>query len=298
MSSIKLLTILFCELEKHKFGHKRQFENGTMYAPFDLITRITEAPASDSKYQIFADFMEAEYGYVGVNYGLFLDTRTVRTVQNNFICRRRGLPDEWRSIYQRENYAADDYCLVMGAHTSKPILQSSFYRLLDEDALPTNFAKVVSGVRNFVSSGVVLPLEANGIRGIVGLLDPAGDSTKHDARFERDRPIIQSLANYLHQCTDWSEEVVNQLGLSEMNLRVLQLKAKGLRIKEILHIIERDNPKTVENHMLRLRMKLGTRNDMETVQRAARLGLLKDDGLDNGEPLPTSISALFNQSPG
>lgn len=83
-----------------------------------------------------------------------------------------------------------------------------------------------------------------------------------------------------------------------MNLRLLQLKAKGLRVKEIMHIIERDNRKTVENHMLRLRMKLGTRNDMETVQPAARLGLLKDDGLDVGETLPTFIKSLAPQSLG
>lgn len=268
-----------------------------MYAPFDLVTQITKAPTLDAKYQLFADFMEAEYGYVGVNYGLFLDTRTVRAIHNNHLSKRRGLPDEWRSIYQREKYALDDYGMLMGALTSKPILQSNFYRLLDEDELPSNFAKVVGGVRNFVSSGVVLPLKANGIRGIVGLFDPSRDITKHDSRFERERSVIQTLANHLHQCADWSEEAVSQLGLSEMNLRVLQLKAKGLRIKEILHIIERDNPKTVENHMLRLRMKLGTRNDMETIQRAARLGLLKEDGLENGEPLPASISALLHQSP-
>ncbi|CUH53051.1 hypothetical protein SAMN04488037_103302 [Shimia marina] len=48
--------------------------------------------------------------------------------------------------------------------------------------------------------------------------------------------------------------------------------------------------------MLSLRMKLATRNYMETVQRAARLGLRTDDGLDVGETLPALISSLAPQS--
>lgn len=255
------------------------------------MAQIAEAPSLDAKYQLFSSFMRAEYGYVGVNYGLFLDTRSLHTIHNNHLSKRQGLPDEWRRIYQRNKYALDDYGMRMGALTRQPILQSSFYRLLDEDELPANFARVVGGVRNFVSSGVVLPLETNGIRGIVGLFDPSGDISRHDARFERERSVIQTLANQLHLCADWSEEVIHQMGLSEMNLRVLRLKAQGLRVKEILHFIERDNPKTVDNHMLRVRKILGTRNDMESVQRAAKLGLLKEDGIID-EPLPAWCKAL------
>lgn len=256
------------------------------------MTEITEAPTLDAKYQLFAGFMEAEYGYVGVNYGLFLDTRSLHAIHNNHLSKRSGLPDEWREIYQRNNYAQDDFGMRMGALTRQPILQSSFYRLLDEDELPSNFARVVGGVRNFVSCGVVLPLEGNGIRGIVGLFDPSGDSITHDARFERDRPIIHTLANHLHRCSDWSGEVITQMGLSEMNLQVLRLKAQGLRVKEILHEIQRDNPKTVDNHMQRVRKALGTRNDMETVHRAAKLGLLNEDSLDAQEISPQLYDAL------
>ncbi|MDE4229073.1 autoinducer binding domain-containing protein [Phaeobacter gallaeciensis] len=257
-----------------------------------MINDITEAPTLDAKYQLFAGFMAAEYGYVGVNYGLFLDTRSLHAIHNNHVSKRSGLPDEWREIYQRNNYALDDFGMRMGALTRKPILQSSFYRLLDEDELPGNFARVVGGVRNFVSSGVVLPLEANGVRGIVGLFDPSGDIVKHDARFNRDRPIIQALANHLHLCSDWSNDVITQMGLSEMNLKVLRLKAQGLRVKEILYEIQRENPKTVDNHMQRVRKALGTRNDMETVQRAAKLGLLKEGGLHAQEISPQLHDAL------
>lgn len=263
-----------------------------MPAPLDLITQITEAPTLDAKYQLFAGFMEAEYGYVGVNYGLFLDTRSLHAIHNNHVSKRSGLPDEWRDIYQRNNYALDDFGMRMGALTRRPILQSSFYRLLENEELPGNFARVVDGVRNFVSSGVVIPLEANGVKGIVGLFDPSGDIVKHDARFERDRPIIQTLANHLHLCSDWSNDVITQMGLSDLNLQVLRLKAQGLRVKEILFEIQRDNPKTVDNHMLRVRKALGTRNDMETVQRAAKLGLLKEDGLDAQDAAPEYYNSL------
>lgn len=263
-----------------------------MFAPFDVMRDIAEAPTLDAKYQLFSRFMEAEYGYVGVNYGLFLDTRSLHAIHHNHLSKRKGLPDEWRAIYQRNNFALDDYGMRIGALTSKPMLQSSYYRQLDHGELPANFARVISGVRNFVSSGVILPLDNNGFRGIVGLFDPSGDITKHDARFERDRHIIQALANQLHQYSDWSEEVVTQMGFSDMNLRVLRLKARGLKVKEILHIIERDNPKTVDNHMLRVRKLLGTRNDMESIHRAAKLGLLADDMLDEEVALPDWCASL------
>lgn len=263
-----------------------------MHAPLDLITQITEASGLDAKYQLFAGFMEAEYGYVGVNYGLFLDTRSLHAIHNNHVSKRTGLPDEWRKIYQRNNYALDDFGMRMGALAHQPILQSSFYRLLDEDELPGNFARVVDGVRNFVSCGVVLPLEGKGLKGIIGLFDPSGDSVKHDARFERDRPVIQALTNHLHLSSDWSGEVIAQMGLSNMNLQVLRLKAQGLRVKEILYEIQRDNPKTVDNHMQRVRKALGTRNDMETVHRAAKLGLLKEDALHAKEVSPRLYDSL------
>jgi len=263
-----------------------------MHAPLDLLTQITEAPTLDAKYQLFAGFMEAEYGYVGVNYGLFLDTRSLHAIHNNHVSKRSGLPDEWREIYQRNNYALDDFGMRMGALAQQPILQSSFYRLLDEDELPQNFARVVDGVRNFVSCGVVLPLEGNGLKGIIGLFDPSGESAKHDARFERDRPVIQTLANHLHLSSDWSNEVIAQMGLSSLNLQVLRLKAQGLRVKEILYEIQRENPKTVDNHMQRVRKALGTRNDMETVHRAAKLGLLKEESLHAKDVSPRLYDAL------
>ncbi|ABF61940.1 transcriptional regulator, LuxR family (plasmid) [Ruegeria sp. TM1040] len=263
-----------------------------MYAPLDLIRDITDAPTLDAKYKVFSGFMEAEYGYVGVNYGLFLDTRSLHAIHNNHVSKRSGLPNEWREIYQRNNYALDDYGMRMGALTRKPILQSSFYRALDANELPENFARVVGGVRNFVSSGVVIPLQANGMRGIIGLFDPSGDILKHDARFERDRTTIQTLANYLHMCSDWSDDIIVQMGLSEMNLKVLRLKAQGLRMKEILYEIQRDNPKTIHSHMQRVRRALGTRNDMETVQRAAKLGLLKEDSFPVHQVSPQLYDAL------
>ncbi|WP_144432577.1 hypothetical protein [Shimia marina] len=120
--------------------------------------QITRAPALDARYKVFAGCMEAEYGYYGVSHGQFLDTRPVRAIHNNHRSKRKGLPDEWY-IYQLEDYALDDYGMLMGPLTTKPIRQSNFYRLLDEDELPSNFAKAVGEVRNFVSSGVVFSAE-------------------------------------------------------------------------------------------------------------------------------------------
>ncbi|NIZ13397.1 autoinducer binding domain-containing protein [Phaeobacter sp. HF9A] len=263
-----------------------------MNAPFDLMVDITEAPSLDAKYEIFSNFIKSEYGYIGVNYVLFTDTRSLETIHGNHASKRSGLPDEWREIYQRNNYARDDLGMRMGALGHKPMLQSSFYRLLHEEKLPPNIARVVSGVRDFVSSGVVIPLEANGIRAVVGLYDTSGIIANHDARFAKRWPVIQTLANHLHLSSDWSSDLITQMGLSEMNLKVLRLKAQGLRVKEILYEIQRDNPKTVDNHMRRLRKALGTRNDIETVLRAAKLGLLQEDSLKPHQVNPQLYEAL------
>jgi hypothetical protein len=44
--------------------------------------------------------------------------------------------------------------------------------------------------------------------------------------------------------------------------------------------------------MQRVRKALGTRNDMETVQRAAKLGILKEDSLHAQEVSPQLFEAL------
>ncbi|MDF9301695.1 autoinducer binding domain-containing protein [Tritonibacter mobilis] len=243
-----------------------------------IMTQILEAPTLEQKYRVFADFMEGEFGYAGVNYGIFLDARSAQAISNHFIAKRMGMSSEWREIYQKQGYGRRDLAMMMGAVTKRPILQSQFYQMLRQDDIPKPYAEVIEGVHDFVNCGVVLPVYANGRKGVVGLYDPKGDAAKHDEKYRKYGTLIEALARHLHVSSSWAEETIAQTRLSEMNLRALRLKARGLRVKEILHQIERDNPKTVDNHMARVRRSLGARNDVEAVAKAATLGLLEPSG--------------------
>ncbi len=249
-----------------------------MSAIMTIMTQIIEEPALDRKYRLFADFVEGEFGYRGVNYGIFLDVRTEQSIHSTFVAKRTGLSSEWRETYQKRGYGRSDLAKMMSAIGKKPILQTRFYRMLKKDELPDRYAEVIRGVHDYVKCGVVVPVAANGCNGVVGLYDPEGDGAKHDKRFDHYHATIEALAKQLHLSSNWASEIISQTRLSEMNLRVLRLKARGLRVKEILYQIDRDNPKTVDNHMARVRKALGARNDVEAVAKAARFGLLGSFG--------------------
>lgn len=240
----------------------------------DLLAEIETQPELEEKFKLFARFMADEFHYTGVNYGLYLDTSSRNQIVDGFVAKRHGLPDEWRLRYQREGFGKRDCALLMGALGSKPMLQTQFYQLAADDRLQPEFVEVVQAVRDHVQCGVVIPVQANGLRAVIGLYDQSGDSKQHDQRFEKNRKRIETLAALFHRSCHWDQEVQAQRGLSDLNLSVLQLKARGLRVKEILHEIERNNPKTVDNHMLRVRRALSAQTDAEAIAKAAALGLL------------------------
>lgn len=248
----------------------------------NIMTQIIEEPTLDRKHRLFASFMEGEFGYRGVNYGIFLDTRSPQAIYSNFVAKRTGWSSEWRETYRKEGYHRNDLAMIMAAVTPKPILQTRFYRILQQNELPTRYAQVIRGVQDYVKCGVIVPISANGCKGVIGLYDPEGNGDKHDKRYGHCRSIIEALAKHLHLSSNWASEIVSQTGLSDMNLRVLRLKARGMRVKQILHEIDRDNPKTVDNHMARVRKALGARNDVEALAKAATLGLLGSFWDDQG----------------
>lgn len=240
----------------------------------DLLAEIEAQPELEEKFKLFARFMADEFHYTGVNYGLYLDTSSRHQIVDGFVAKRHGLPDEWRLRYQREGFGKRDCALLMGALGKSPMLQTRFYQLADDDSLQPEFVEVVKAVRDHVKCGVVIPVQANGLRAVIGLYDPSGDSKKHDQRFEQNRKRIETLSALFHRSCHWDQEVQAQRGLSDLNLSVLKLKARGLRVKEILYQIERNNPKTVDNHMMRVRKALSAQTDAEAIAKAAALGLL------------------------
>jgi DNA-binding CsgD family transcriptional regulator len=243
----------------------------------DLLADIEGKSSLQEKFDLFSRYMTDEYHYSGVNYGIFLDTRSRAKITESFVAKRTGLSADWRAHYQREGFGKRDCAMLSGAVGSRPILQSQFYQMVADEQLQPEFVDVVNAVRDHVNCGVVIPIAANGLRAVIGLYNPQGDERRHNERFERNRKRIETMATLFHRSCEWELEVTEQRGLSELNLSVLKYKAQGLRVKEILHKIGRNNPKTVDNHMMRVRKALSAETDSEAIAKASKLGLLKND---------------------
>lgn len=253
-----------------------------MSEALNLLADIEALPTLEEKFQLFARFMCDEFQYSGVNYGIILDASSRQSISSSFVAKRKGLSNEWRLQYQRNGYSKRDCALLMGAVGRSSMLQTHFYKLAAEDRIRAEFAEVVNGVRDHVNGGVVIPVGLGGLRGVIGLYDPQGDSAKHDQRFAKNREVIETLATLFHRGCHWGNEVAEQRGMSDLNLTVLRLKARGLLVKEILHNIGRNNPKTVDNHMMRVRRALSARSDAEAIAKASALGLLAPPRTDAG----------------
>jgi DNA-binding NarL/FixJ family response regulator len=253
-----------------------------------LLQAIENATTLEAKFSLFTGFMRDEFKFDGVHYGIYLNTSSHRDIYSHFVPKRTGLSDEWRDRYRKGGYVQFDLSLFLAAVRQDPMMQSAFYQGAQSGDLPTPFARVVAEVQDYVKGGVVIPVNHNGQRGVIGLYNRNGCRAKNDAHYARHRFVIETLASHFHKSCHWADEIVEQKDLSDMNLTVLRLKAQGLRVKEILYQIDRANPKTVDIHMARVRKALGTRNDMETIAKAGQLGLLNTGDM----PPPAELHTL------
>ncbi|CUH53063.1 autoinducer binding domain-containing protein [Shimia marina] len=247
-----------------------------MHDLLDFLADLEAQITLEEKFSLFARFMADEFQYGAVNYGIYLDTGSQRQIVDGFVAKRHGLPVEWRLHYQKKGFAQRDPALLFAARSNTPLLQTQFYKMASEGDMPPAFAEVAIAVQDYVQSGVVIPVQANGVHGVIGLYDPDGDSGKHDLRYGNNRRHIETISVLFHRMCRWDNEVRAQRRLSDLNLTVLNLKARGLRVKEILHKIERNNPKTVDNHLMRVRKALGAKTDSEAIAKASSLGLLRE----------------------
>lgn len=71
----------------------------------------------------------------------------------------------------------------------------------------------------------------------------------------------------------WKDDIVKVLGLSETNLKVLELRSQGLLAKQILEVTGHEHENSVAQHMKQVRQKLRTKNDKQTMVLAASLGI-------------------------
>lgn len=259
------------------FASPIEKETFTMNEEILLMSRIRDLPTLDQKFQMFADYLKAEHHYDGVTYGVCLNSQSIQTSLETTIMKVAGMSPEWMGIYIREQLALNDPMVVHAVFYQDLLLNSTVYKASDHDEFAPRFSTLADKMRDFIKSGFVLPMKAGQITGGLGLHSSTLEPEIHDARFAQNHILLTELCHQFHDICHWADEVVAHTGLSAMNLEVLNLKAKGLRVKQILERIDRANPKTVDLHMQRVRKLLHASSDTEAIIKANTFGLIMPD---------------------
>jgi DNA-binding CsgD family transcriptional regulator len=239
-----------------------------------LLAQIRALSTLDQKFTLFADYMQAEHHYDAITYAIALNISSTEQLLKTTIMKERGLPPEWMRQYVNEQLVRKDISVQFVAYKPGPVLQSTLFNACDQGELAPEYREIPTRVRDYMKSGAVVPVQHYNLKGGFGLHSRSMTTDQHDARYANNGWLIETMCQLFHDACRWTDDIIAHTGLSDLNLLVLRLKAQGKGVKEILSVIERKNDKTVENHMRRVRKKLGVAKDSEAIAKASALGLL------------------------
>lgn len=254
-----------------------------------LMAQIEDLPTLDQKFALFVDYLKSEHHYDAVTYVICLDNRSTEHILHSTIMKEHGLQPEWMKQYIDEQLALADISIPMVGTMTSSILQSRIYNAVDQGKIAPRFHAVPNRVRDYVKSGVAVPVFNQNLRGGFGLHSRSMTTDQHDARFAKNGWLIETMCQHFHHASRWADEIITHTQLTDLNLLVLRLKAQGKAVKEILHVIGRNNDKTITHHMNRVCAKLGVKTPAEAIAKASVLGLL--DGPD--EPSKDQLRDSF-----
>lgn len=222
----------------------------------------------------FAQYLRDRFGYDGLVYAVSFAYRNVDELLATLVMEHRNMDPQWMAEYFTEKMPIDDYSIEHSISGEGPITHQAIRDGIKRGEIDQRFKRVADAGEKYVKSGFFLPLHSGYLRGGMGFHSNTHSPEAHDRMFAQHGERICELAHQFHDMVSWHDTVVAHFGITARNLEVLQLKAQGLTVKEILFRLDRRNPKTVENHMNRLAKILQTRNDSETVLKATRIGLI------------------------
>lgn len=245
-----------------------------MFDAIQLMARIREEADLDTRISLFSDFLQAEFHYDGFTYGVGFDFTSMEALLSRFLLKDSGLHPEWMEAYTTDALGAKDLSVLHVALREGILLQSQVFRAADSGDIPDHFSEVPNRARDFLKSGFFLSLRARGLVGGMGLHTSTMTPDQHDARFARHGHIVVELCRQFHDIACWRQEIIAATGLTEANLQILSLRARGLRDKQIIDITGHAHENSVGQHMERVRQKLCAQNERQTLSLAAGLGLI------------------------
>jgi DNA-binding CsgD family transcriptional regulator len=244
-----------------------------MREAIEVMAKVRETPFLDDRIKLFSKFLEAEFKYDGFVYGIGLDTSSMESLMQTFQVKMDGMNEEWLNQYVAEGLAVKDISVLHVAFREGILHQSKIFEAADRGDIPDFFAEVPNRVRDYSRSGFFISLRSRGLMGGVGIHSSIMTPDQHDAQFVNNGHIIVELCRQFHDMACWKHDIVATTGLSEMNLKVLELRSQGLLAKQIIEITGHEHENSVAQHMQQVRQKLGTKNEKQTMVRAASLGL-------------------------
>jgi DNA-binding CsgD family transcriptional regulator len=252
-----------------------------MFEAVNVMARVREEPALDKRIEIFSDFLKCEFRYDGFTYGVGFDFSSMGALLSRFMLKENGLCPEWMRQYTTEALGAKDLSVLHVALRDGVLLQSRVFRAADDGDIPDHFTEVPNRARDYVKSGFFLSLRGTGPIGGMGLHSSDMTPAEHDARFARHGRIVVELCRQFHDMANWRNEAIAATGLTEANLKVLQLRAQGLADKAIIEITGHAHENSVVQHMERVRRKLNARNERQALRLASGLGLIGTAGSED-----------------
>ena len=154
-----------------------------------LMSEIRETPLLSTRMERFGEFLEDEFGYTGFTYGVALDATSLESMLSTFLIKERGMPGEWMAQYQNEMLGLRDPSVVHVFLRDGFLLQSSIFDAVEAGIVPKHFCEVPTRGREFIPSGLFLPLRSGGLVGGMGLHSTLSVEA-HDTQFRKHGPLI------------------------------------------------------------------------------------------------------------
>lgn len=244
----------------------------------EIMAKVRDTPLLDDRIKLFSKFLEAEFKYDGFVYGIGLGTSSLESFMQTFQMKIDGMNDEWLGQYATEGLAAKDLSVLHVALREGVLHQSRIFDAVDQGDIPDHYAEVPNRVRDYTRAGFFLSLRSRGLVGGVGLHSSIMSRDQHDAQFVKSGHLIVELCRQFHDMASWKHDIVAATGLSDMNLKVLELRSQGLLAKQIIQITGQEHENSVAQHMKQVRQKLHAQNDKQAMLLAANLGLIGQMG--------------------
>lgn len=183
-----------------------------------------------------------------------------------------NLPRDWQVEYLRHGYDADDPIfqgVVRGAfgYWSEMLRGRKVSPRGDE---VMGFAREIQMINGFTKR---VQLDGGGVAVVMAAGVTIAESPVARAAFRMAFDVFANEGVRLRRMTPAEDAEMRDVLLSSAQMKVLALRAEGLRVKQIAARLGR-HPKTIETHVTAILRRLEARNMIEAIKTATRLKLI------------------------